>query len=445
MMVPTNRLILFAGLALLPLTIQFLPTEPGGMIALLPILGLVLCCLADAGLGQRQIRSVKVDLSGIIRIARGRETRLGLPVTWGDRAVKYLTLGLAFPPGVFSTTPIVSTALPGENQTIEFYWTIKGIRRGRYLLTDCYLEGGSPMGLWAVRARRRGNCEIRVYPNLFHENRELHTLLLHRGSGVKSVRQIGKGRDFDHLRDYTPGDSYEDIDWKATARFARAVTRVFQIERVQEVYVIVDASRLSGRTVSATVAGRLPDTILDRYVSAALIMCKAIQQQGDLFGIVTFGKSVDRFIRAKSGKSHFDTCRDTLYTLSTESVSPDFDELFTFIGTRLRRRALLMFLTSLDDPLVSEGFTRGVKMARNRHLIMANMVRPQGAVPLFSSQPNDVNDLYNHLGGHILWADLRKMEKSLSHLGVKFNLLESGNFPSQLVSLYHDTKKRQIL
>ena len=46
--------------------------------------------------------------------------------------------------------------------------------------------------------------------------------------GVRVHRQIGKGREFERLRDYLPGDSYEDIHWKATARRRTPAVKLYQ-------------------------------------------------------------------------------------------------------------------------------------------------------------------------------------------------------------------------
>ena len=69
---------------------------------------------------------------------------------------------------------------------------------------------------------------------------------MNRGAfGVHAQRQVGQGREFEKLREYAPGDSYIDIHWKATAKRGRPVTKLYQVERTQEVYVIIDASRLA--------------------------------------------------------------------------------------------------------------------------------------------------------------------------------------------------------
>ncbi len=79
-------------------------------------------------------------------------------------------------------------------------------------------------------------------PNLLDDRKNLSALFLNRGQfGLHAQRQVGKGRDFEKLREYIPGDGYDEIHWKATARRGKPITKVFQIERTQEVYVIVDA------------------------------------------------------------------------------------------------------------------------------------------------------------------------------------------------------------
>src|SRR5258708_1628120 len=71
---------------------------------------------------------------------------------------------------------------------------------------------------------------------------------LRRGSeGMRALRQIGRGREFEKLREYVPGDGFDEIHWKATARHGHPITKVFQVERTQEVYVVIDSSRLAGR------------------------------------------------------------------------------------------------------------------------------------------------------------------------------------------------------
>ena len=53
------------------------------------------------------------------------------------------------------------------------------------------------------------------------------------------------GREFESLRDYAQGDELRNISWTATARRGRLVTRQFTVERSQQVWMVLDAGRLS--------------------------------------------------------------------------------------------------------------------------------------------------------------------------------------------------------
>jgi uncharacterized protein (DUF58 family) len=291
--------------------------------------------------------------------------------------------------------------------------------------------------------------EIHVYPDLLGERRTLAALFLNRGSlGVHARRQVGQGREFEKLREYLPGDSLDQIHWKVTAKRAQLVSKVYQIERTQEVYVLIDASRLSARPAApeAETPEAREDTILERFITAGLAMGAAARRQGDLFGLAVFSDRVERFIRARSGQSHYNACREALSTIHASGVSPDFRELFSFIGLRLRKRALLIILTSLDDPAVAESYLQGMRLIGRKHLVMTGMLRPEGVVPLFSADTvHRPDDLYRALGGHLLWAQIQETGKTLERQGVRFALLDSATLCATLVSDYMEIKGRQLL
>src|SRR5207302_6825150 len=179
-------------------------------------------------------------------------------------------LGLPLPREIVSPDEDLWTALPAGSERSRLAWPCTPLKRGNYPLVSCHLETASPWGLWAVRARRSVRTEVRVYPNLFTERKSVAALFLNRGNfGAHALRQVGQGRDFEKLREYVHGDSYDEIHWKATAKRGHPVTKVFQVERTQEVYVIIDASRLSGRKVAMNAGAA---TAIERFVTAALIL-----------------------------------------------------------------------------------------------------------------------------------------------------------------------------
>jgi uncharacterized protein (DUF58 family) len=185
---------------------------------------------------------------------------------------------------------------------------------------------------------------------------------------------------------------------------------------------------------------------MERYAAAALVLGLAADRQADEFGVLAFDDRVRKFVRAKSGKAHYNVCRDALHTLQARSVSPDFAELFTFMATKIRRRALLILLTNLDDPVLAESFTANIDVISRRHLVLVNMLKPAAAQPLFSDpSANTVDDIYRKLGHHLQWRHLRETEKHLRRRGVGFCLLENENLCTDIVSQYLTVKRRQVL
>jgi uncharacterized protein (DUF58 family) len=414
-----------------------------------------------------------VELPEVVRLTKDSEGKVELRVINENMKKKRLRLGLAFPYEIRSQNEDFVIILPQDVQYSRLLWPCRALKRGLYHIDKCCLEGVSPLGFWAFRETVPVDTEMRVYPNLSNERNNLAALFLNRGGfGIHAQRQVGKGREFEKLREYIPGDSYDEIHWKATAKRRHPITKVFQIERTQEVYVVIDVSRLSAREILNTplrppqggndtplplsrgelarFSGRELEGVrtshLERFITAALVMGLAAQKQGDLFGIVTFSDQVQGFVRAKSGKAHYSTCRDTLYTLQPKSVNPDFDELCTFLRLRIRRRALLVFLTNLDDPILAESFVKNMELINRQHLVLVNMLRLAAARPLFSNQEvSSVDDLYYELGGHMLWHDLRELGQVLHHRGIHFSLLDNEKMCVELVSQYVTVKRRQLL
>lgn len=442
MIVPRNRLILWIALIVLPFAAAG-ATLPGALpVSLLFIGGLIAAVIFDATVAPRGLAGIRVVLPELVRLQKDREGQIEVRVQNDSMVSRPVRLGFALPRELVSPTEDRVTTLPEGVALSRLEWAVTPAQRGQYQVDRAYLEVASPLGFWSARTSHPVESELRVYPDLFSERKKVAALFLRRGQlGSRAHRQAGQGRDFEKLREYVPGDSYDEIHWKASAKRGHPVTKVFQIERTQEVYVIIDASRLSGRKVAAG-----STTALERFVTAALILGAAAERQGDQFGLLAFSDRVLSFVRAKTGQSHYDACRDRLYTLQPQAVTPDFDELTSFIRLRLRKRALLIFLTALDDPMLAESFVKSVELICGQHLVLVDMLAPAGTAPVFSdSSVKDVNDIYRQLGGHLRWHDLRELEKVLQRRGVRLAVLDSEQLSAQIVAHHADVKARQLI
>ena len=438
---PTGRLVLLAALLLIP----------GATLALgaQPVVGVVICLLflgvaafdfyaAWSGSGGPVLR-----LPDIVRTGRGRPFEIVSKLAAGNGGLRRCSVGLPIPGSAETPARVLDVALPegGRSTTATWHGTI--FERGRYVIDGATVQSPSPLGLWQRRRHHPDPVEIRVYPDLRSERKAMAALFLNRGTdGAHAARQVGKGRDFEQLREYAPGDDYADIDWKATAKRGAPVTRMFQVERTQEVYVLIDHSRLSARPVPGDANG---GSQLDRLLIAALTLGLAAESKGDLFGLLTFSSKITKFVRARGGKGHYDTCRDALYTLQPEQVSPDFDELAIFLRTRLTRRALLVVLTDLGDALTAENYAESIALVAKQHLVLTVALKPAAARPLFGAPAQTTEDIYADLAGQFHHDELAELAKVLRRQGVQLAVPDADALTSEVVAKYLQIKGRQIL
>jgi len=441
MIVPCQKLLIWTALVVLPAALVGGVIAPLFSVAAAVVILFAALAALDAMLGLGALEGIQVQLPAVVRLSKDRPGAIEIQIKNERLKPRQLRVGLPLPGEFSAPQEDLTVLLPGQSALSRLSWPCTGSRRGSYPLGQCHLETVSPLGFWAVRAAAPAPCELRVYPNLLLERKGCAALFLNRFSaGAHAQRQIGKGRDFEQLRDYISGDSYEDIHWKATAKRGHPVTKIFQMERTQEIYVVADASRLSARLAPGGV------TVLERFITAGLVLGLAAQQQGDLFGLITFSDRIENFVRAKNGRSHYNLCRDAIYALHPRQVTPDFDELASFIRLRLRRRALLVMLTSLDDPVLAESFVRGMDLICRQHVILVNMMQSPDIAPMFSGAPAvRVDDLYEHLGAHLLWNNLRQLELLLQRRGVRFSLIQNEVLSAQLITQYMTVKRRQML
>src|SRR4029079_17545678 len=177
------------------------------------------------------VAGIDVRFPSVVRLSKDREGKLEVQIQNQSQKRRGMRIGVGLPDEVLATDPEQDVILPSDAEWSRLTWDCVPRMRGKFRAGPVYVEGISPMGMWSIRKPIPAETEIRVYPDLMTERKSLASLFLRRGiQGFHLQRQVGKGRDFEKLREYVAGDSFEDIHWKATARRGRPITKIFQIE-----------------------------------------------------------------------------------------------------------------------------------------------------------------------------------------------------------------------
>jgi uncharacterized protein (DUF58 family) len=435
MTIPTNRLLLVAAVSVVPgLTWASVGISSSPVGLLLAALGGFLALL-DAYWSFDPLRPLRLDTPRLVHAIVGRSFDLELTVHSTSR--RPLVLQLTFPEQP-CLIPLDFVRAKLTTQDTRLLCPFRALERGRFELTRVELETVSRLGLWFVRRDQALATRIRAYPDLRQERRELARAAASSELGSHPSASAGRGRSFERLRDYVPGDDLGDVHWKATAKRRKLTTKLFQLERAQRIYVAVDSSRLSARPCPRhSLTEEQPLPLLERYVNAALVLGSVARLQGDHFGFVAFSDGVDQFAPAGSGAAHFRACREAALAVRQRRVNADYRELFTFLSTKVRRRSLVVVLTSIEDPALTEELVDGATRVARRHVVVVAAVEPLAVCSLGKARPvRRASEIGERLAGHLAHKRVQTTAHQLSRRGVRFLSLDRGDMLGKLVSSY---------
>ena len=430
---PAAPLVWLVGLVWAPLGIAVAVWPAAHPVLWLSLVLLAVVCAVDVWYGRLRLGGMTAFTEDDGQMAQARESgltvRLRKPASLTGKGMA----GLALPPSFVCEAEEVAMALAAGRTEYALTWRMTPRERGRYPLASMHVSLRSPLGLWECGRALALGLEVKVFPDAGKYGSLLARV---RGQmGARLMRQVGKGREFEKLREYTAGDGFDEIHWKATARRGVPITKVFQTERMQEIYAVVDVSRLMARRFGDSSA-------LDEYLRVALLLGTAAERRGDRLGVILFHREVSRFLRARNGKAHYAACRAAMFDAQPEPVPADFFELAAFLRSRVPKRSLLFLLTALDEPSAALSLDKAATLLGKRHLPYVVMLQPGGVAPVMAGPDTD---LYAGLAGHLQWRALRELEVSLRTHGVRFHMVQPGALAAKVLGLYDEVKQRQLL
>lgn len=204
-----------------------------------------------------------------------------------------------------------------EGRTITYH--LRPTRRGIYSFGRIRVFVAGRMGLLSRRYTCGAPQDVKVYPSY---------LMLHRYEllaisdnltelGIKRIRRVGHHTEFEQIKEYVKGDDYRTINWKASARRHELMVNVYQDERSQQIYNVID----KGRVMQQAFRGM---TLLDYAINASLVLSYVAMRKEDKAGLVTFNEHFDTFVHASRQPGQMKTLLENLYSQQTTFGETDF-------------------------------------------------------------------------------------------------------------------------
>ncbi len=254
-------------------------------------------------------------------------------------------------------------------------------------------------------------------------------------AGIQTIKEQGQGSEFLKLREYVIGDSMRQIDWKASSRQGRIMSKSYEDENDQDVIFLLDCSEqmrhkeiIADTSTDLTNIGEKKDiralSYFDKVLNAVLLLSYVANKQGDRVGLMTFGginNGEEKFIAPQKGVALIRHFLNETADLNPTMQTSDYYQASERLKQAINKRSLVIVITNTRQEASNE-LIDGMKLLSQRHqLVFANLTEQSVQDKLeMKDMPMDMDDslLYHALTSYqqtrsVLHKRLREQTGSL--------------------------------
>ena len=225
-------------------------------------------------------------------------------------------------------------------RTRNWIVTTKLMRRGLYEWGPLRITTSDPFGIFKRTRELGGPAQILVYPPVVD--------LPHFQAPPANLPGEGRFRRRTHyvtpnaggVRQYAPGDAFNRIHWRSTARTGELMVKTFELDPASDIWVVLDLERRvaagSGEESTEEYAVRVAASIARHY----LVNNRAV-------GMISFGKDL-RVLEPERGGQQLTRILETLATAQAVGDAP-LGNILTEEQRRFGRHTTLIIVTSATD------------------------------------------------------------------------------------------------
>lgn len=343
------------------------------------------------------------------------------------------------PPQLARRPPEVALCVPAHGRARAAYAVIPLVR-GDATVGDVYFRYQSRLGMAERWSRAPLGQTVRVYPDLDEAKRQTVYLIRSRQIELEKRlrRQRGQGREFESLREYRDGDEWRDVCWTATARRGKLIAKVHQVERSQNVWLVLDAGRLLRAKVGAL-------SKLDYAANAALTLAQVALHSGDRIGLIAYGRSVQQRLGAGRGNPHLRAAIEQLALVRGEATEADHPRAARALLTAQSRRALVVWLTDLAETATTPEVIEAAARLSPPHLVLFVVIRQRELGEIVWQRPANPEEMFRRLAAQEMLERRELLLRQLRRRGVLAVEIEPRKLSLALINHYLDIKQRSRL
>jgi uncharacterized protein (DUF58 family) len=399
----------------------------------------VLCAAATDAARLPKPSAIEAERTWLGAPSLGREVKVELRITQHGRALLRCRC-MDDLPAPFLETPArhALDLYPGAPAAARYHFT--PAQRGDHATGKLYVQYRSTIGFverWAMADLVQ---TVRIYPTLRTPDENRLYLARHNRIELqmRMRRQRGLGRDFESLRDYLEGDEIRDICWTASARRGALVTRLYEMEKSQPVWLVLDAGRLQGARV-----GRYSK--LDQATAAALALAQIALIAGDRVGLLVYGRDTQQLVLPGRGASHLRLLLNALSQVRPEPLEADHLRAAANFMQRQSRRSLVLWMTDFAEtamqPEVLDAAARLVK----RHLLLFIAISQRDLERQAARTPQSVEAMFENAAAQELLDRRERLLRRLQERGAMTLETQPETLAASVLNRYLEVKEQGTL
>ncbi|HEY6515798.1 MAG TPA: DUF58 domain-containing protein [Steroidobacteraceae bacterium] len=320
--------------------------------------GALLLGLAYEAAALGRIR-LQLRLASAERWYLGRPQRLDFVFRQNESEVLEIQAALAAPEQVGAEPRVETLKLPRGLETSTILEAV-GRRLGPVAWAAPVIRVGGALSLAWWQRRVAADFTVTVIPDLLVRCGPARG---GRSSGEQRARTAGSGTEIFQLREYRRGDPQRLIDWKASARRGRPISRDMTQEQHLEIIMAVDAGRASGLAAGGV-------DRLSLYINVAARLAQRAAQLGDAVGLLVFAAQPIAALAPARGEAAVGRIRKLLATCRVDPSESNPVLAAAHIRTLAHRRSLVVLLTDLEDTSATEQLVQAVRLLSPKHFAL---------------------------------------------------------------------------
>ncbi|MCU0347628.1 MAG: DUF58 domain-containing protein [Saprospiraceae bacterium] len=325
-----------------------------------------------------------------------------------------------------------------EAKTLTY--ELRPLTRGEYSFGVANIFAETKIGLVQRRFQAAVPMEVPVYPSVI-QMKHYELLAFNRvntADGLRKIRRIGHSYEFDQIKNYVTGDDYRSVNWKATGRQHKLMVNVYEDERSQQVYCLIDKSRSMKMPFNGL-------SLLDYAINTSLAISNIVLKKYDRAGLITFSDKIGSTIKADRKANQLNKILHALYNEKERHLEANYELLYHIARKLINGRSLILLYTNFESMYALERVLPHLRRINKFHLLVVVFFENTEIQEFVKEEAKTMEAIYTQTMAQNYLAEKQAIAHTLRQHGIQTILTRPEDLSMNTINKYLELKSRNMI